>query len=44
MEGDSTAPGQAKNFNNSEPRQNRVYKSLEVWSLLPDLEESLGTF
>lgn len=24
--------------------QNRVYKSLKVWSMLADLEESLGTF
>ncbi|XP_046893738.1 pre-mRNA-splicing factor SYF1 [Hypomesus transpacificus] len=28
----------------SEPVQNRVYKSLKVWSMLADLEESLGTF
>eukprot|EP00800_Vazella_pourtalesii_P004699 TRINITY_DN1544_c0_g1_i1.p1 TRINITY_DN1544_c0_g1~~TRINITY_DN1544_c0_g1_i1.p1 ORF type:complete len:482 (+),score=137.30 TRINITY_DN1544_c0_g1_i1:558-2003(+) len=28
----------------SEPVQNRVYKSLKVWSMYADLEESLGTF
>nr|XP_045010103.1 pre-mRNA-splicing factor SYF1-like [Jaculus jaculus] len=28
----------------SEPVQNRVYTSLKVWSMLADLEESLGTF
>ncbi|UYV79144.1 hypothetical protein LAZ67_17001235 [Cordylochernes scorpioides] len=28
----------------SEPVQNRVYKSLKVWSLYADLEESFGTF
>uniref|UniRef100_A0A452UKD2 Pre-mRNA-splicing factor SYF1 n=1 Tax=Ursus maritimus TaxID=29073 RepID=A0A452UKD2_URSMA len=34
----------AEYFDGSEPVQNRVYKSLKVWSLLADLEESLGTF
>ncbi|CAM9585712.1 unnamed protein product [Lampetra fluviatilis] len=31
-------------FDTSEPVQNRLYKSLKVWSMLADLEESLGTF
>ncbi|KAK1153693.1 pre-mRNA-splicing factor SYF1 [Acipenser oxyrinchus oxyrinchus] len=34
----------AEYFDTSEPVQNRVYKSLKVWSMLADLEESLGTF
>ncbi|XP_053232251.1 pre-mRNA-splicing factor SYF1 [Podarcis raffonei] len=34
----------AEYFDSSEPVQNRVYKSLKVWSMLADLEESLGTF
>uniref|UniRef100_V9KGE2 Pre-mRNA-splicing factor SYF1 n=2 Tax=Callorhinchus milii TaxID=7868 RepID=V9KGE2_CALMI len=34
----------AEYFDMSEPVQNRVYKSLKVWSMLADLEESLGTF
>nr|XP_033771915.1 pre-mRNA-splicing factor SYF1 isoform X2 [Geotrypetes seraphini] len=38
-------PGKkAEYFDNSEPVQNRLYKSLKVWSMLADLEESLGTF
>ena len=28
----------------SETVQNRVYKSLKVWSMYADLEESFGTF
>ncbi len=28
----------------SEPVQYRVYKSLKVWSMYADLEESFGTF
>ena len=28
----------------SEPVQNRLFRSLRVWSLHADLEESLGTF
>lgn len=28
----------------SEPVQRRVYKSLKLWSMYADLEESLGTF
>ena len=28
----------------TEPVQNRLYKSLKVWSMYADLEESLGTF
>jgi len=27
-----------------EPVQNRVHKSIKVWSMYADLEESLGTF
>ncbi|XP_017583449.1 PREDICTED: pre-mRNA-splicing factor SYF1 [Corvus brachyrhynchos] len=34
----------AEYFDSSEPVQNRLYKSLKVWSMLADLEESLGTF
>ncbi|KAG7263622.1 hypothetical protein CRUP_012857 [Coryphaenoides rupestris] len=34
----------AEYFDVSEPVQNRVFKSLKVWSMLADLEESLGTF
>uniref|UniRef100_A0A8D0G7T7 Pre-mRNA-splicing factor SYF1 n=1 Tax=Sphenodon punctatus TaxID=8508 RepID=A0A8D0G7T7_SPHPU len=34
----------AEYFDASEAVQNRVYKSLKVWSMLADLEESLGTF
>jgi hypothetical protein len=28
----------------TEPVQNRVYKSLKLWSMYADLEESFGTF
>ena len=28
----------------SEPVQNRLFRSLKVWSMYADLEESLGTF
>jgi len=28
----------------SEPVQNRLFRSLRVWSMYADLEESLGTF
>lgn len=31
-------------YDKSEPVQNRLYKSLKVWSMYADLEESLGTF
>ncbi|XP_065715384.1 pre-mRNA-splicing factor SYF1 [Patagioenas fasciata] len=34
----------AEYFDSSEPVQNRLYKSLKVWAMLADLEESLGTF
>ncbi|XP_069459971.1 pre-mRNA-splicing factor SYF1 isoform X2 [Ambystoma mexicanum] len=34
----------AEYFDATEPVQSRVYKSLKVWSMLADLEESLGTF
>ena len=31
-------------YDKSEPVQNRLYKSLKVWCMYADLEESLGTF
>ncbi|RNA33394.1 Pre-mRNA-splicing factor SYF1 [Brachionus plicatilis] len=31
-------------FDPNEPVQNRLYKSLKLWSMYTDLEESLGTF
>jgi pre-mRNA-splicing factor SYF1 len=31
-------------FDPSEPVQNRLYKSLKLWSMHADLEESFGTF
>nr|CAB3267779.1 pre-mRNA-splicing factor SYF1 [Phallusia mammillata] len=31
-------------FDQSEPVQNRVYRSLKLWSMYADLEESFGTF
>ena len=31
-------------FDNTEPVQNRVYRSLKLWSMYADLEESFGTF
>lgn len=31
-------------YDQSEPVQNRVYKSLKLWSMYADLEESIGTF
>lgn len=34
----------AKYFDNSEPVQNRVYRSLKLWSMYADLEESFGNF
>lgn len=34
----------AEYFDTSEPVQNRLYKSLRVWAMLADLEESVGTF
>ncbi|XP_010178288.1 PREDICTED: pre-mRNA-splicing factor SYF1-like, partial [Mesitornis unicolor] len=34
----------AEYFDSTEPVQNRLYKSLRVWAMLADLEESLGTF
>nr|DBA30121.1 TPA: hypothetical protein GDO54_006141 [Pyxicephalus adspersus] len=41
----TAVPGRkAEYFDTSEPVQNRLYKSLKVWSMLADLEESLGTF
>uniref|UniRef100_A0A914VZD4 Pre-mRNA-splicing factor SYF1 n=2 Tax=Plectus sambesii TaxID=2011161 RepID=A0A914VZD4_9BILA len=42
----ATAPPPQKThyFDESEPIQNRVYKSLKLWSMFADLEESFGTF
>ena len=37
-------PRKAAYFDKNEPPQNRVYRSLKVWSLYADLEESMGTF
>ena len=31
-------------YDTTEPVQLRVYKSLKLWSLYADLEESIGTF
>ena len=31
-------------FDPSEPVQNRLYKSLKLWSMYADLEESFGNF
>ena len=31
-------------FDANEPVQNRLYKSLKLWSMYADLEESFGTF
>ena len=31
-------------YDPSEPVQNRLYKSLKLWSMYADLEESFGTF
>lgn len=37
-------PKGAAYHDQTEPVQNRVYKSLKVWSMYADLEESFGTF
>ncbi|KAM8793922.1 pre-mRNA-splicing factor SYF1 [Eudromia elegans] len=37
-------PRRAEYFDGAAPVQSRLYKSLKVWALLADLEESLGTF
>lgn len=37
-------PKRAGYFDNTEPVQNRVYRSLKIWSMYADLEESFGTF
>lgn len=34
----------AEYYDKSVPVQNRLYKSLRVWSMYADLEESLGSF
>lgn len=31
-------------YDPTEPVQNRLYKSLKLWSMFADLEESFGTF
>lgn len=38
------AKGKISFYDTSEPVQNRVYKSLKIWSLYADLEESFGTY
>jgi pre-mRNA-splicing factor SYF1 len=42
----ATAPPPRKihYFDEAEPVQNRVYKSLRLWSMYADIEESFGTF
>lgn len=37
-------PKRAGYFDHDEPVQNRVYRSLKLWSMYADLEESFGTF
>lgn len=37
-------PKRAGYFDHTEPVQNRVYRSLKLWSMYADLEESFGTF
>ncbi|XP_065829864.1 pre-mRNA-splicing factor SYF1-like [Oscarella lobularis] len=45
MQRATAMPGKkASYFDDTETVQNRVYKSLKVWSMYADLEESLGTF
>ncbi|XP_063727991.1 pre-mRNA-splicing factor SYF1-like [Symsagittifera roscoffensis] len=45
MQRATTPPAKkAAYFDSSEPAQNRVYRSLKIWSLYADLEESMGTF
>ena len=42
----ATAPPskQVAYFDEKESTQNRVYRSLKIWSLYADLEESFGTY
>ena len=45
MQRATTPPARkAAYFDSNEPPQNRVYRSLKIWSLYADLEESMGTF
>ncbi|XP_071948543.1 pre-mRNA-splicing factor SYF1-like [Antedon mediterranea] len=45
MQRATALPGRkAAYYDKSEPVQNRLYKSLKVWSMYADLEESFGTF
>ncbi|VDN59227.1 unnamed protein product [Dracunculus medinensis] len=37
-------PRRGHYFDENEPAQNRVYKSLKIWSLYADVEEATGTF
>ena len=37
-------PHKPSYFDRTEPVQNRVYRSVKLWSIYADLEESLGTF
>ena len=41
----TTLPGKrAKYFDNNEPVQNRIYRSIKLWSMYADLEESFGDY
>lgn len=42
--GTQAPPHKPSYFDRTEPVQNRVYRSLKLWSMYADLEESLGTF
>ena len=45
MQKATAVPAKKASFHDqSEPVQNRVYRSLKLWSMYADLEESLGTF
>ncbi|XP_053201125.1 pre-mRNA-splicing factor syf1 homolog [Panonychus citri] len=45
MQRASAAPSKKANFfDENEPVQNRVHRSLKLWSMYADLEESFGTF
>lgn len=45
MQRATAMPGKRAAYHDkSEPVQNRLYRSLRVWSMYADLEESLGTF
>ncbi|XP_015791103.1 pre-mRNA-splicing factor SYF1 [Tetranychus urticae] len=44
MQRATTASKKANFFDENEPVQNRVHRSLKLWSMYADLEESFGTF